>query len=230
MDITFNCPLSVEDLSNNHCAVCQHKLIDCTRKSDQEIISLASQSEKFCGIFKASQISNRNRSFNQALFKIAFVFVFVLGLNEAKASCILNQDTPTSHASFENTTVSDTLEKQPVLQGVIKDDAGELIPFAKIVVETSNGVRFMAVSDLNGAYKISLVNIPEGTLVSVHVISYGLQSVKIINVPVELITTVDVTMKAHEEMIIIGLIISPQLIPSDPYDFGKHKVVIEEER
>lgn len=232
MELLFNCPLPLNELSGNQCDLCQHKVVDCTSKTDTEINLLATKTSKFCGIFKSSQINNRQQSINHSAFKLAFLFVFILGFNQAKAATFIQQNLEKFTEDSTLVSVSDTLADSPVLKGVVSDENGEPLLFAKIIVESEVGIRIYTITDHLGAYKISLKDIPLGSMVSVTCNFIGLMPSRVTEVKIDCITNVDITMHEEDDMYIVGIIISPQYqhIPSDPYDFGKHKVVVNERR
>jgi hypothetical protein len=232
MELLFNCPLPLNELSGNQCDLCQHKVVDCTSKTDAEINLLASKSSKFCGIFKSSQINNRQQSVNHSAFKIAFLFVFILGFNQAKAASFIQQNLEKFTEDSTLVSVSDTLADSPVLKGVVTDHLGETVPFARVIVEVDTGTFFMTKTDVDGFYKISLHKIPLGTIVNVTIKSIGPETVVVTNVQLNQTTTVNTTLEEPGELLIMGLIFDPgsQQIPRDPYDFGKQKVVVNERR
>ncbi len=232
MELLFNCPLRLNELQGNQCDLCLHKVVDCTSKTDSEINLLARKSAKFCGIFKSSQINNRQQSVNLSVFKIAFLFVFILGLNEAKAATFIQQNLENINQLSQLISVSDTLADSLIVQGVVRDEYGEPVLFAKIIVECAVGIRFYTTTDHLGAYKILLKDIPLGSMASVTCNFIGFDTSSVVNVKIDCITHVDITMYEETDMFIVGIIISPQHqhIPSDPYDFGKQKVVVNERR
>jgi hypothetical protein len=232
MELLFNCPLPLNELSGNQCDLCQHKVVDCTAKTDAEINLLATKTNKFCGIFTSGQINNRHQSTNNSAFKLAFLFVFILGFNQAKAATFIQQNLEKSTEDSTFISVSDTLADSLVLKGVVTDEYGEPVLFAKIIVECAVGIRFYTTTDYLGAYKILLKDIPIGSMASVTCSSLGLDTSMVIDVKIASITNVDITMNEETDMFIVGIIISPQYqhIPTDPYDFGKQKVVLNEGR
>ncbi|MCC7454889.1 MAG: carboxypeptidase regulatory-like domain-containing protein [Crocinitomix sp.] len=232
MELLFNCPLPLHELSGNQCDLCQHKVVDCTSKTDAEINLLATKTTKFCGIFKSNQINNRQQSINHSAFKIAFLFVFILGFNQAKAATFIQQNLEKSAQVSALNSVSDTLADSPVLKGVVSDENGEPLLFAKIIVESEVGIRFYTFTDHLGAYKILLKDIPLGSMVSVTCNFIGFETSSVVNVKIASITNVDITMNEETCRLIVGIVVSPQYqhIPTDPYDFGKQKVVVNERR
>jgi hypothetical protein len=232
MELLFNCPLPLNELSGNQCDLCQHKVVDCTAKTDAEINLLATNTTKFCGIFRSGQINNRHQSANNSAFKLAFLFVFILGFNQAKAATFIQQNLEKFTEDSTFISVSDTLAVSPVLKGVVRDENGEPVLFAKIIVECAVGIRFYTMTDHLGAYKILLKDIPIGSLASVTANFIGLTSSMVTEVKIDCITNVDITLIEDTDLRIVGILITlTELhIPKDPYEFGKHKVVVNERR
>lgn len=90
----YNCPEDVANMPKSGCGhfcdVCAKNVYDFRGKSKEEAKAILKNDPSInCGIFDDQQISNRNRSLIENLFRIAFAAVFVLGFN---ASMLFGQD------------------------------------------------------------------------------------------------------------------------------------------
>lgn len=222
MKLSFNCPIDVSDLSNNACDLCSRTLIDCTSKSTNEIQSLAQGNNKFCGIFKSSQINNREQSHLTVLFKLAFMWVFVLGLNSAKASDVLVKE---NYQTIEiaDSVVTDSTKTYPKVKIHIHDKNLEPLPFTKVSITKSNGQIIYAVTDFDGNVILNGPNFKDGEILILEVRCIGYQSLIVKNVIVKNELTIDLKLESTENFLLGYVIIDvyPALIPKDPYDFNK---------
>ena len=86
-ELSFNCPedpTKMERIRGGFkCDLCSHKVIDFTGMSNVEIQEVLNgqKGKKTCGIYKRGQLVNPERSRQFSIFKLAFVAVFVLGMN-----------------------------------------------------------------------------------------------------------------------------------------------------
>lgn len=222
MKLSFNCPIDVNDLTNNACDLCSRTLIDCTNKSTNEIQSLVQGNNKFCGIFKSSQINNRDQSQITALFKLAFMWVFVFGLNSAKASeIVVSENYQTTEIA--DSVVTDSTNSFTKINIHVHDTNLEPLPFTTVVVTKFDGQKFYAQTDWNGNAIINTPLIKSGEVVTVELRNIGYQTTIINSVIVKPDMKLDLKLESLE-VILVGLLIIdyyPPLIPKDPYDFNR---------
>lgn len=226
--MNFSCPENIGEMpsteSGHFCDSCEKDIVDFSEMSNVEIQEqLKKASGKTCGIFKNRQIINASRVELSSRFRLAFMFVFMLGMS---TSDMYGQDTLVTYPKTLDTAV--VVDSPYVIKGQVLDADSVAVPLSKIWVEVDSAAgipnAIFTTADLDGNYRITIPNEVKGPL-SIMVRSVGYNTVNVTNVtfePGEKMVKVNVTFTEEQELLLIGLIrICPKPLPSDPYEFGK---------
>lgn len=211
MNLEFHCPMTQSDLDvKNNCFLCRKTLVDCRDKSTDEIYALQSV-KSFCGIYSPNQISNGNSSLLKAAFRMAFVCVFLFGWSSNDL-----------FAQSDSITVRNEIVKDSMITftGSVRDQDGELIPFARVVVG-HDSLLYFARSDFDGNYSIS---VPKEALNNSTIMQCSFVGCEKVEVKLnEILNQQYNFILGHGSAIICGIIINDGIRnPFDPYDFNKH--------
>ena len=227
-EMKFNCPESIDSMNQTvkgrHCDSCNKDIIDFSGMSKDEISEvLNKQKGATCGIVRPKQLVNPFRSKTISQFRMAFVFVFFLGLTSSQ---LIAQDSlqvsPVDQSECANCFYT--------LKGTIfEDDSVTVQPFTKVWVELDsiNGEpnRLYRVTDENGYYEFKIPsNVKAPIDLYVNAIGYETKLVKDIAFAHEgEIVEVNVYLSILEkiEMHFIGLVVPIHPVGQDGYEIGK---------
>ena len=228
--MSFNCPENSDEMpkvaDGRFCGSCQKGIVDYTALSKVEILEkLKSVGKNTCGIFKKHQIVNSNRIEITSRFRMAFMMVFLLGMNTSE---LLAQDTTTVNPlTILTPHAADT---SYIIKGQVIDVDSIVVPLAIVWVELdsidSAPNRIYARTDFDGNFRLSLPNTIE-TPINLFARSVGFDTSSVQGItftPFKRVVEVDVTL-TEMELNWIGVInICPPLIQKDPYEIGKTRL------
>ena len=165
VELSFNCPEAIHEMKRTknglRCETCVHTIIDFSEMTNAEIRDILSRKEeKVCGVFKAGQVRNRQKSFVEARFKLAFTAVFLFGLS----SNIFAQN-ETDVIRKDSLEISQ-LQSYKLVGRVIDNQTKEPMIGCKISVKSDSLKSTIgAVSDINGKYQLEVKGIKGDSLV-----------------------------------------------------------------
>lgn len=170
-----------------HCMVCEKKVVDFTRMSDQQVIAFLHQNNyKMCGRFTENQLLNgfEKKKENYLPFKLkaaasAILLLFsdkALAVNSTKTTSIEINSTFNSKEVYsftKQTRHAPADSNRRYLKGVVLDSTtGETIPGVKLFFKGYETIR--TISDLDGNFILEISSsLKQDSLVLVlHAVSY----------------------------------------------------------
>lgn len=226
----FNCPENVGEMIQENgkfnCQSCSRLITDFRGMSNEEIADeIARNSGKTCGVLESNQIVNPERSRFNALFRMAFAAVFILGLS---STALFGQETSSPYEVVNSHAENSVEEMKVKIRGtILEEDTGEPIPFARVWIEVK-GERFAAMSDFDGRYQINVpMSLAAGRDLVLNVQYIGYEDLRVEGIvckSTDEVVVVDVELKQYGCYIIVGIVINSEndaRIDKNPYDFGK---------
>lgn len=211
-ELTYSCSKFERRLTPNKkegfdCATCQCAVHDFRGKNEKEIRQILQQSQgRICGVFNKDQVENSRAASAQAMFKWAFVAVFILGWSAPGVG------QSSDSLKVDSTIMQTAVMKQEAFQfsGFITDEeTGEALPFVKVSV-LLDGQTYNVRSDFDGFYTLDLPeDIAVGDQVTIVFESHFKELQKIVWTCMnqqQKKNRIDVILQSDESLMMVGIV------------------------
>ena len=229
IDLKFTCPQFFSDLiptrNGFFCKDCEKCIVDFRGKSKEQINDVVRNSRKdVCGIFDKNQVVRSSSGKIRSRFRLAFIAVFILGLNANNLGAQTQIDS--SLVLVEKVDLYDNIR----VERFVYNHDSIPVPFAKIII--SQGADLYGVKcDLEGHFALDFKR-NGAAYIRVEVTGIYYDTLIVEQIPTE---NEKVVLQIYLEYIddvqhpFIGIVFNSVELegikpPHNPYDFGKTSI------